>query len=1608
MEPPRSAVISPPRINETRLIEKSEHFFLEPVDVKELLFEECFDIIDTSGKKLLSVTPHLFAIHFHTALKNRHLKEPLRWLLVGTNAVFEIFTKIRNPYVTKNDLDLSDLRKSDDFDIRVEMDVEAIPLLEECIIEALHLISPRLDPFHIRHHGWERKKFVTDDNLHGLILAFGNRKGKRLDLCFYSRLEPKSLFSRDDAQLDITQAILNGSLANPLQNYFHPLQPIIDRKNKILRISEAEKVNEYGWPLLVYYLSKGYSLADPSQEAILFATFQRKVPKDKQKEYIDHVLKNHPLDDSRAFVFSFLSKLGASPDISFLPRLNQPYEALKCFAYLLHPHDPYIEEGGKKWHLPEPSSDCFKAAYQRRTTPFEFGIQHVVELAHKEGKNPLSNIPRRAFFFLRPILNRYPASELFMIRYRTLLAYKEVFQSVVAFELKDHLTDTQVFTFFFPHALLMPQLLDQVVEGIQNLTLSKKMYREALLQVKNNPPLLKKLLNILQKKGEIEADELKIAAESALIGIDQTKFLVNLFKGAIIPYLKEEIFEILLKHHSYDELKALFQGIDHEKVHAVLIKALLKEEKWKEACNLGYKYKLLPLVISTLIDKRVMEWLSKLLEKGLLMPREIEAFVEIAFNPPALPFLDIAFRNLESDKIPSQANQVLHAFLASSEEIPLKDRELFTPYFLAADVNLFIPFFTRYNELPVLKSEVYVEMYSKASPANREKLFEWALKRKVIKLNGVPYPEMSPPFSSSVIQRLKDYLSLSIMTPPEAIHLLSQDSVFHPWILELIQDQSPSYIETHFDSWKALVRLQTIHLLPRWSSERVERLSSELSPADARKLLANPKVAPDVLAKHLEMFYEESGYLDVVKMHPPKTREDYLKVFQHKEYLEAFFPKFLEEVRNGTISIDLESFRPFLRLILEHDSAMILECLNPPFIDCLSDPLEVLKLASNKILSPSSPLLPKLWDLAETLHFAPKALLMLSLQGGALPKFKEACLWIARDTSDHRSIRAELSVEAIKNYHRFEPSLKGSDQEGVVQQAIDTMIVRPIESTALSALASSPSHFLQMTCLKETILLFDSVSQINRGSEGEAVAKLIDKVFKEGQNVEACTLGRLIIEHPHASYFFAPESLRLLHQSHLLCLFKMAASMPLERKKAVVETLFSLEKYLPYHDSEFKHKLAHVYFDLIISYLEAGDKALFNLHLWKFYYLLIYEKAPSQDIVQRNQTEIISNYILPESSDLKVSDAKVSKIVAISKNLNQKLLKFKSFNEKTLQFVNEHLLRNLKYYFLGHKDIFLELLDQYLYSLPFPTIDQVKKRREDVKSILAAVVTSSTFDARRSFEYQVYMTLEYPPNAPKVILSEDLKIQALLRIFRFALQCDDFSFIDFLPFFRILDKAKNEWKNLENPDLVSLIEEFSKGVRTCPFYIEDNCSMIVFTTRFILSCLESLKNSPGKGAPFAIMQAKNILSAFKQADNEQREVMIRHSYNYMLECVRLNAFFTSLIPYYTLVEGLFPYYIPSLNFINRLDPITVLLINEPRGLIPLEKEVRAKTLNKWILVLFDGPGNTKLIPHHIINNFNIVHRVFNEAPQEKAKYEAALAERNILTEGLQEMVILKS
>ena len=98
------------------------------------------------------------------------------------------------------------------------------------------------------------------------IITLKGESGLQLEFLIERQLKRKKLFSVDDFQLEVTSLLkIEATNTQPLQvlSSGNGLQSLIDLGTKIIDIDDPEKVNEYGFSMLLSYYCRGYVLGTP-------------------------------------------------------------------------------------------------------------------------------------------------------------------------------------------------------------------------------------------------------------------------------------------------------------------------------------------------------------------------------------------------------------------------------------------------------------------------------------------------------------------------------------------------------------------------------------------------------------------------------------------------------------------------------------------------------------------------------------------------------------------------------------------------------------------------------------------------------------------------------------------------------------------------------------------------------------------------------------------------------------------------------------------------------------------------------------------------------------------------------------------------------------------------------------------------------------------------------------------------------------------------------------------------------------------------------------------------------------------------------------------------
>lgn len=1605
------------KITEDKRVDPATVIDFPPFFVDDLLKLTRFEQRDHRNKLITRLNLDELAHAIQTVIKKKNGSSVKSWTIVGSVAAYQIFIKLQAfifQFLDKEKLlNEADIYNSDDFDLRIELDSSLIDYAEDILIEAIKLINPKVNASLLSQTGWERRKLVCDSYTHAAFIALGDRKSRRLDITFFSRLEPKILFSRDAAHIDITDAIERGGPAKVVTNGYHPLQPFLDRLNRIIRIPEPEKVNEFGFPLLIYYLSKGYRLADPSQEAILLDTFKKRVPEDKRSAHIDHVLHNHPLEDNRAFKCSFLVRLGLSPDDTVLPDIKIPFKSLKCIAYLMHPDDPHIEVKGKKWYVPEPTLQDIQDL--RKLYGNTFSRQHIVSLVHREGKNPLTSLPRKALLQLIRLshFDENERKEMYYTRVQILSqSYPDYLFSRLEMELYQCISrhSLQIFTLLYRLAIKNEHLMGKICDGACTFILPSKNYHEILTQLlKLNRIDLS--LKIIRRMSALDlVDNETCESFFTLLHLSKTAQTVKevieilrkhkLSEKPVLDNLEEDL-EALFSEETLNNLYIIFGDNRSPAIHRLLLNASIREEKWRDALLTAINSDSTAILAEVLITKGLYDWVLELLRLSTIPNTLWDHFLASQLRSFNLKIIQSIFALLPSEKIAPFANQVLDEIESRGLTVDLRTRENLAPFFLQASPDRAIPFLTKYPEAPFTNPKTFIRMGEAASYDNQIKLFKWCSVNG-IDLRGMRVQEI--PYSDKALDHLKFAYQADAISREEAINRALNIPEAYSWLSDLIQGAGPRYLEEHFDEWPLDIRLGTYRALPSLSYDRATLLVSETRQTKSAEtlchLIQDPKMPAQIVEENLHELYL-NGIVDrsFALKHPPQTLETFIVAFKSKSLLNLLYPLFFESLKKGLVTCDLSSFMPIFEALLTHHSPHILSLLEPPLNTLVpANRQDYIEQVTSQITDPKSPLLEIIWEYARASDFTPPRLLKLMVQGPNALRYVEATGRAIHVEMSPQLLR-EFVVLVIQNFDRFEESLVSLNKVFFIIGFITAKMESPPKLTILNAFAGTRSKHLLLEGLTHFSFFLNNLDKPRENQDTTILSKFIIRAVTS-QDDQIVRLGENILNHKNSINLFSATTLRSLWNELVIARLKMAVSGSVERKKEAVNFFCEKADNMNFKVPGFFDTLGANFFDLVITFIPLEEFYEFNRSLIAFHMIYLVEKGMSLEELPRYTSHLTDKTnVVPSYKFVTHTNEKQIGILRLSLILYSQLLQGVYPDSKTYSFVHNHIRHNIEC--LANKNLGKEavsVFSSFLYFFPATLPRAFDEHVSIVKPLYEKLKPLIDVDRERAFEIALFFEKSYQSNN----LEPKKRVECLHKvILRFSkIPCE----ISCLKILRLLRVYREDWKKFALlPMIQDIFETVSVLVKKYPFEIVDGITAITCLNNFIAEIVGQLSKEPGKAAPFATLHLKSLAFIWEEHLNNPTEynLILRLTHGFLQDSLNQHAFMNTLVTYYALVENLSKYYLKTVSYVfhNRMDPVSHLLTYyEPRPLTPLEKTTRAHALIKWLSLLFEQTDNRQLIPHHIVNNFPIVKNVFKDCPSERIKYLNMLKDRNILPE----------
>ena len=175
-----------------------------------------------------------------------------------------------------------------DIDVRIRTSTKP----EMCLILVENYLTEQtgLDDQTINTTAFSKRSVSPDQDFS--IIAFSN-----IEIIFTEKLKREFLFSFDNTALSLL----------PEQKLLHcSKQGLLDFVQKNVRVDSPQEVNFNGWPRLVSYLSRGFSLADPEAAKILLNKTLRE-KKRLSTLLIDCISNHHPNEREAANVCVFFN-----------------------------------------------------------------------------------------------------------------------------------------------------------------------------------------------------------------------------------------------------------------------------------------------------------------------------------------------------------------------------------------------------------------------------------------------------------------------------------------------------------------------------------------------------------------------------------------------------------------------------------------------------------------------------------------------------------------------------------------------------------------------------------------------------------------------------------------------------------------------------------------------------------------------------------------------------------------------------------------------------------------------------------------------------------------------------------------------------------------------------------------------------------------------------------------------------------------------------------------------------------------------------------------------------------------------------------------------------
>lgn len=467
-----------------------------------------------------------------------------------------------------------DLKMTTDIDIRIDIEASRVPEVKNIIIAVLK----RIPTFYMPFFCWERHKYDPKTNV--AILAFGNGKGSRLDICAYSQKLNRGYFSSRDCLLGELTAFIRGLGPIFVTSPYPLVQVFTDRLFRILRVDKPEEVNDHGFLIMIQHLMSGYHLENPSTALVLEQTFRKthETP-DEWRTQIDGYLLNHPMDQEmyRFQVYTWLLHEYTSPFF------NRTQSDLKVIAYLANPGTRTLALSKHNFYFPLPTpADVADFDWTKANNIEQLDVR-IINLRFTHSLDPIAKILFESYF-----RNSNQKLELLRKLYTitksvALQLQPQLIKEILVF-LKNQFDDS----LFCDCIQLLKEnvsvYLPEVVEGAKKSDLFCKRFPEHILSV----------LKELPSTGPDYSPFLK-------------KAIPHLSKDQVIKLVDEKfvlICEVLTTLRNFGANEALESAQVSHEVSREYIDQCLKEERFNDAYAWATKQAMESYLIPTLIERK--------------------------------------------------------------------------------------------------------------------------------------------------------------------------------------------------------------------------------------------------------------------------------------------------------------------------------------------------------------------------------------------------------------------------------------------------------------------------------------------------------------------------------------------------------------------------------------------------------------------------------------------------------------------------------------------------------------------------------------------------------------------------------------------------------------------------------------------------------------------------------------------------------------------------------------------------------------------------------------------------------------------------------------------